>query len=51
MDRLMDHNMYLLSLYFVLMGVSEQPGILNNRFLIRRTSALRPVSDRGQAPS
>ena len=26
--------MYLLSLYFVLIGVSEQPGILNDLFLI-----------------
>ena len=30
----MDHDMYLLSLYFVLIGVSEQPGILNDLFLI-----------------
>lgn len=30
----MDHDMYLLSLYFVLIGVSEQPGIFNDLFLI-----------------
>ena len=31
---LMNHDMYLLSLYFVLIGVSEQLGILNNLFFI-----------------
>ena len=41
----MDHDMYLLSLYFVLVGVSEQLGIFNDLFLIidKEVNMLRTV--------
>ena len=41
----MDHDMYLLSFHFVLIGVSEQLGILNDFFLIidKEVNVLRTV--------
>ena len=41
----MDHDMYLLSLYFVLIGVSERLGIFNDLFLIinKEVNVLRTV--------